>query len=55
VQGHLSRTQEGAGLGLPLARALAHKHGGDIQIESKPGQGTTVFLTLPPDDPSAHR
>ena len=55
VQGHLSRTQEGAGLGLPLARALAQKHRGDIQIESKPGQGTTVFLNLPPDDPSAYR
>ncbi|MBL6852780.1 MAG: sensor histidine kinase [Alphaproteobacteria bacterium] len=55
VQGHLSRTQEGAGLGLPLASALAHKHGGDIKIESQPSQGTTVFLNLPPDDPSAPR
>jgi len=55
VQGHLSRTQEGAGLGLPLARALAQKHRGDLTIESKPGEGTTVFLTLPPDDASAYR
>ena len=47
VQGHLSRTQEGAGLGLPIARGLARQHGGDVFIESKPGQGTTVLLTLP--------
>jgi len=47
VQGHLSRTQEGAGLGLPIARGLARQHGGDIFIESRPGQGTTVILTLP--------
>ena len=47
VQSHLSRTQEGAGLGLPIARGLARQHGGDLFIESKPGQGTTVLLTLP--------
>ena len=47
VQGHLSRTQEGAGLGLPIARGLARQHGGDLFIESTPGQGTTVLLTLP--------
>jgi signal transduction histidine kinase len=47
VQGHLARTQEGAGLGLPIARGLARQHGGDLFIESKPGQGTTVLLTLP--------
>lgn len=52
VQGHLSRTQEGTGLGLPIARGLARQHGGDLHIESKPGAGTTVFLTLPPDNPS---
>jgi two-component system cell cycle sensor histidine kinase PleC len=49
VQGHLSRTQEGAGLGLTIARGLARQHGGDIRIDSKPGGGTTVFLILPPD------
>ncbi|HEY4161575.1 MAG TPA: MHYT domain-containing protein [Dongiaceae bacterium] len=48
VQGHLARTQEGAGLGLPIARGLTRQHGGELHIESRPGQGTTVVLTLPP-------
>ena len=43
------------GRGLPLAVALAQKHGGDVRIESQPGAGTTVFLTLPPDQPSNPR
>jgi two-component system cell cycle sensor histidine kinase PleC len=50
IQEHLARTQEGAGLGLPIARGLARLHGGDLHVESRPDRGTTVFLTLPPDD-----
>jgi len=47
VQGHLSRTQEGAGLGLPLALGLARLHGGALHIDSQPGAGTTAIVTLP--------
>ena len=47
VHGHLSRTQEGTGLGLPIARGLARQHGGDLRVESQPDAGTTVFLMLP--------
>jgi two-component system cell cycle sensor histidine kinase PleC len=47
VQSHLSRTQEGTGLGLPIARGLARQHGGDLYVESEPGEGTSVVLTLP--------
>jgi signal transduction histidine kinase len=47
VQSHLSRTQDGAGLGLPIARGLARQHGGDLYLESEPGAGTSAVLTLP--------
>ncbi len=53
VQSHLSRTQDGTGLGLPLARGLARQHGGDLYIESEPDAGTSVVLTLPGKTPSA--
>ena len=41
------RTQEGAGLGLPLCVRLVEAHGGRIDIHSTPGQGTQVTMTLP--------
>ena len=47
VQGHLSRTQEGAGLGLPLAMGIAKLHGGSLYLDSQPGAGTTAVVTLP--------
>jgi two-component system cell cycle sensor histidine kinase PleC len=48
VQSYLSRTQEGAGLGLPIALGLAQIHGGNLHLESEPGVGTRAILTLPP-------
>ena len=42
-----SRHLPGNGLGLSLARAVAHAHGGDILVESIPGTGTTFTLSLP--------
>lgn len=36
----------GTGLGLPLARAVALEHGGDITIRSTPEQGTLVRVWL---------
>ena len=37
----------GTGLGLPLAKLLVELHGGNLSIESAPGKGTTVRITLP--------
>jgi len=37
----------GIGLGLPTVKQIIEQHGGDIQIESSVGQGTTVTLWLP--------
>jgi PAS domain S-box-containing protein len=35
------------GLGLSVAYGIIQRHQGDIQIESKPGEGTTVIVRLP--------
>ncbi len=47
VDSALNRKYAGTGLGLPLVRLLAELHGGDIELESAPGQGTTVTVRLP--------
>jgi two-component system cell cycle sensor histidine kinase PleC len=47
VQGHLTRTQEGAGLGLPISLGIARLHGGSLFLDSQPGAGTTAVITLP--------
>jgi signal transduction histidine kinase len=49
VDNALSRRYEGTGLGLPLAQRLIELHGGELNIESVPGQGTTVTVSLPPE------
>jgi two-component system cell cycle sensor histidine kinase PleC len=43
-----ARWREGTGLGLPIARALVQLHGGDLQISSRMGAGTQVWVALPP-------
>jgi len=47
VESPLARKHGGTGLGLPLAEKLATLLGGNLQLESVLGQGTTVTLRLP--------
>jgi two-component system cell cycle sensor histidine kinase PleC len=42
-----SRWREGAGLGLPIARALVQLHGGSLEVRSAKSLGTEVAVTLP--------
>jgi PAS domain S-box-containing protein len=39
--------RKGAGLGLPIVTHLVNAHGGDIRVESTPGQGSTFVVRLP--------
>jgi PAS domain S-box-containing protein len=47
IDSSLSRQNSGTGLGLSLVRRLAELHGGSIQVESIPGQGSRFIITLP--------
>ncbi|PKM84020.1 MAG: PAS domain-containing sensor histidine kinase [Firmicutes bacterium HGW-Firmicutes-13] len=42
-----SREYGGTGLGLSIARQIVQAHGGEMFIESAPGEGTRVSFTLP--------
>jgi two-component system cell cycle sensor histidine kinase PleC len=43
------REHKGTGLGLPIVNAMMELHGGMLQLESEPGQGTCVSLLFPPE------
>ena len=42
-----AQEQQGAGLGLAIARCIAELHGGSLCIESRPGEGTVVRVRVP--------
>ncbi len=42
-----SATPRGSGLGLSICQSIIQGHGGQLRIESKLGEGTTVVVTLP--------
>ena len=44
--------QEGVGLGLPGALAIAQAHGGTIEVHSRLGQGSTFSLVVPSAGPA---
>jgi signal transduction histidine kinase len=38
---------DGTGLGLSIVQQIIHDHGGAVDVQSEPGQGTQVMLRLP--------
>jgi two-component system, NtrC family, sensor kinase len=42
---------KGSGLGLFITRQIVREHGGLLDVESEPGQGTAFVLAFPPDHP----
>jgi signal transduction histidine kinase len=48
-----TRRAPGTGLGLPIARALTELHGGQLDLRSDAGRGSTFVVTLPAADGSS--
>ncbi|APV43904.1 two-component sensor histidine kinase [Dehalogenimonas formicexedens] len=48
IEDSRARTEgNGAGLGLAIVKQMVEAHGGEVRAESKPGSGSTFFITLP--------
>lgn len=50
---HTTRIGEGRGLGLYIVKTILDRHGWGIRVESRPGRGTSFFITIPPDSLTA--
>ncbi|MDM9383819.1 PAS domain-containing protein [Chlorogloeopsis sp. ULAP01] len=47
VEGARGRAQEGSGIGLALVQELVRLHGGQVQVQSIEGEGTTFTIIIP--------
>src|SRR5262245_18441605 len=46
-----AKKRRGIALGLPPCQRIAKNHGGRIEVESQPGEGTTFKIYLPLNNP----
>lgn len=46
-RGDRSRTERGLGLGLSLVKAIVEAHGGEVELRSEAGEGSTFHVRLP--------
>ncbi len=46
-----TRKVDGLGLGLSISRRLVELHGGEMGVESRPGEGSRFYFSLPIDGP----
>ncbi len=44
---HGSHEQRGTGIGLAICERIVERHGGEIRVESEPGEGAAFVLALP--------
>ncbi|NUB92493.1 PAS domain S-box protein [Haloterrigena sp. SYSU A121-1] len=47
---HSRGEYDGTGIGLALCERIVERHGGEIRLESEPGEGATFSVTLPADE-----
>lgn len=47
VDNEITRSNSGSGLGLAVTRVIVEEHGGDIALDSTPGEGSTFWVSLP--------
>jgi len=45
----------GSGLGLSISQSIVQRHGGRIEVESRPGEGSTFTMRIPTTPPEHHR
>jgi CheY-like chemotaxis protein len=44
---------EGTGLGLAMVHGIAHRHGGTVAVDGRPGEGAVFTVYLPAEEPDA--